>query len=389
MAGRVPPSKGFAMFTDELMDSLRHIGDPPADAAVARYFEESTSSSMDLVRTLASAPAGVDEDEPGIGPFSTAPDPWPSWADPDLVHAGQQVFGEFGPQIGMALFMASLPADYAFAHGVQVLGATTRLTRDPKRRYVETGQMIIDAMTPGGLRPGARGHCSVRHVRIMHAAVRYLLLHPLELAELGGPDLGLWDQTLGVPINQLQLMGTLLSFSVQGIEGLGRIGVHLDGARAEAYIHTWNLIGWQMGVLPDLLPLGWADSRQLWDQRRKDEYGPTDAGRALTHAAIDAMRELFDLRLLPGLPATGIRHFLGDDTADLLGVPPADWTKAVFTVMEHSNAVIDLVLTKVPGTAPLAAALGRRLWRGFEAFRRSGTRPGFQVSDELRQAWGL
>ena len=77
-------------------------------------------------------------------------------ADPDLVRAGQEVFGAYGPQLGMGLFMASLPADYAFAKGVQVLAATTRLTRDPKRRYVETGQMIIDAMTPGGSSPVPR-----------------------------------------------------------------------------------------------------------------------------------------------------------------------------------------------------------------------------------------
>ena len=155
---------------------------------------------------------------------------------------GQQVFGDFGPQLGMGLFMASLPADYAFAKGVQALGRTARLTRDPKRRYVETGQMIIDVMTPGALESGSK-RVSGRSPRSPHA--RRGAPRP---AAPGRDRAGAWspiepwDDALGLPINQLQLLGTLFSFSVEGIKAL-KVGRATQHVQMEAYIHVWNLVG--------------------------------------------------------------------------------------------------------------------------------------------------
>jgi ER-bound oxygenase mpaB/B'/Rubber oxygenase, catalytic domain len=379
------------MFTDSLVERLRLTGDDPADAAVAEFFEATEADHADLFRRLVSASAGVaaDEDLPGIGAFARWEEDWPEWANPDLVRDGQQVFGEFGPQLGMGLFMASLPADYAFSKGVQALARTARLTRNPKRRYVETGQMIIEVMTPGALDPGRAGYRAVRHVRLMHAAVRHVLLHLDEIEPGGEPSVEPWDPGFGLPISQLQLLGTLFSFGVEGVKALRKAGVRLSNYQAEAYIHVWNLVGYQIGILHDLVPLSWEDSSALWEQRRRREYGPTPEGRELTKAAVECMQELFGFTHLPGLPATGIRHYLGNETADLLGVPKADWTRVIFEVMRRTDGLYELALVRIPGTGPIASALGRRVWRGFEMYGRGGERPAFQVTDELKQAWGM
>jgi hypothetical protein len=386
-----PPSKGVRMFTDSFVETLRITGDPPADAAVAEFFEVTEAEHTELFRKLGSTTPSVvaDEDLPGIGAFVKEKEDWPEWAHPELVRDGQSVFGDFGPQLGMGLFMASLPADYAFAKGVQALGRTTRLTRDPKRRYVETGQMIIDVMMPGALDPGQAGYQAVRHVRVMHAAVRHLLLHLDEIEQDGGPPISPWDAKLGLPLSQLQLLGTLFSFSVEGIKALRKSGVRLRPHQAEAYIHVWNLVGHQIGIRDDLLPLSWEDSTTLWDQRRRREYGPTPEGRELTTAAIECMQELFAFTRLPGLPATGIRHYLGNETADLLGVPKSDWTRVIFEIMSRTDRLWEFALIRIPGTGPIAAELGRRVWRGFERYGRGGERPAFQVTDELKRAWGM
>ena len=387
------PSVGIDRFTDSFMEELRATGDQPADAAVATFFEETGLHHDALYRRLASTSAwrAADEDLPGVAEFVTEVAPWPRWADAELIREGQRVFGDFGPQLGMGLFMASLPADYGFAKGVQALARTARLSRDPKRRYVETGQMIVDAMTPGALEPGKRGYRTVRHVRLMHAAVRHVLLRPAEVDDgsIGASRMPPWDDALGVPINQLQLLGTLFSFGVQGIESLARSGVRLSRDRAEAYIHTWNLVGHQIGILDDLLPLSLDDSEALWERGKQKEYGPTDEGKELTAAAIECMQELFGLTHLPGLPATGIRFYLGDETADMLGVPRADWTRLVFEVMRQTDWLYTYALVRLPGTGPLAAALGRRIWQGFERYGRGEDRPGFEVTDELKAAWGM
>ena len=387
----VPPSRGIKLFTDTFVEQLRMTGDAPADAAVAEFFEATEASNAHLFRKLATAPVGeaTDDDLPGIGPFAKQKEDWPEWANPDLVRDGQQVFGTYGPQLGMGLFMASLPADYTFAKGVQVLAATTRLSRDPKRRYVETGQMIIDAMTPGALEPGEAGYRAVRHVRLMHAAVRYVLLHSDEAEHDGASPIEPWNDALGLPINQLQLLGTLFSFSVMGIKALRKSGVRLSKYEAEAYIHVWNLVGYQLGIRADLLPLSWHDSQTLWDLRRRREYGPTPEGKELTKAAIECMQELFAFTRLPGMPATGIRHYLGHETADMLGVPKSDWTRVIFEIMQRTDFLYQYALVRLPGSAPIASILGRRIWRGFELYGRGGDRPAFQVTDELKLSWGL
>jgi hypothetical protein len=387
----IPPSKGAHLFTDSLIEKLRMTGDAPADAAVAEFMEATESHHTELFRRLASTSAGTvaDEDLQGIGAFVREEADWPEWASPELVRDGQRVFGEFGPQLGMGLFMASLPADYAMSKGVQVLARTARLTHNPKRRYVETGQMIIDVMTPGALQPGGTGYRAVRHVRLMHAAVRHVLLHLDEIEDEGVSPIAPWDVGLGLPISQLQLLGTLFSFSVEGIKSLRRSGVPLTAYQTEAYIHVWNLVGYQIGILGDLLPLSWEDSQTLWDEGRRREYGPTPEGRELTRAAIDCMKELFAFTHLPGLPATGIRHYLGNETADILGVPKADWTRVIFELMHRTDRLYEFALVRLPGTGPIASLLGRRVWQGFEMYGRDGQRPAFQVTDELKEAWGM
>ena len=90
----------------------------------------------------------------------------------------------------------------------------------------------------------------------------------------------------------------------------------------------------------------------------------------MTKAAIDCMQELFGFTHLPGLPATGIRHYLGNETADLLGVPKSDWTRVIFELMQRTDWLYDLALVRIPGTGPIASVLGRRVWRGFELYGR-------------------
>src|SRR5262245_15657081 len=81
--------------------------------------------------------------------------------------------GAMGPEIIMTLFCYGLPSCYAAAKGVQVLALTTRLFSNPTRRVIETAQMVVDVMAPGGLAARGRGIRTAQKVRLMHAAVRY------------------------------------------------------------------------------------------------------------------------------------------------------------------------------------------------------------------------
>jgi len=385
------PSVGLGRFSDEFLESLRGEGDEPADRAVRDFFDavDAPGSALyPMVARAAGAPL-ADEEAPGVGPFVRLKEAWPSWTEPTLVARGQDLFGDWGMQLASGLFLASLPMSYACAKGAEPLVRTARMTKSPKRRILETGQMIIEAMSPRSLEPGARGYAVVRHVRVMHAAVRHTLTDPKAIETIGGAAMPAWDESLGVPLNQEDLLGTLLAFSVIGIRSLRQVGVKLSDLDAESYVHTWNLVGHQLGIREDLLPLNHADAAVVADRIFKRQSERSDAGRELTATTIATMQELLKTKLLSGLPASGIRFFLGEDTADLLGVPPGNWTRSLFSAMRHVDAPIDAMLSWLPGKHSLSSAIGRRVVTGLEDVERGHGRPRFEITDELRQAWGI
>jgi hypothetical protein len=385
------PSIGVEKFGDDFLEGLRREGDQHADDAVTAFFaavDRPTSSLYPLLVKTTGAEID-DEQAPGVAAFARALVPWPAWAEPELVKAGQEVFGDWGMQLSSGLFMASLPMTYACANGAEPLVRTARMTSNPKRRFLETGQMIIDAMSPNGLAPGARGYKTVRHIRLMHASVRHTLTHPEVIEVAGGPALAPWDDALGVPLNQEDLLGCLLAFSVLGLRSLDQCGINLKEREVEAYVHAWNLVGYQIGVREDLLPLNHADATIVANRIFARQSAPSVAGKELTATAIEAMQDLIKTKRLAGLPASGMRYYLGNETAELLGVPAADWTRIVFPMMRRFDGVLSAALSWLPGNHSISAALGRRVVVGLEDAERGGGRPKFEITDELREAWGI
>jgi hypothetical protein len=384
------PTIGADRFHDDFLDTLRQEGDPPADAVVAAFIESDVDvHAGGIMSTLIAHSVGTHVTSSGqtsrsLQAFAEERPPLPPWADSHMVARGQDLFAQFVPLLGVGLWMASVPAGYAGAHGAQVLARTARLVSDPKRRFMETGQFILDVMTPGGLEPGGAGSRDIRHVRLIHAATRRLLTDPDDDSALSSFDVA----TFGAPINQEDLLGTLFTFSIIGLQVLDRGGVRVSDDDAEAYVHMWNVIGHLMGVRPDLLPLDRRDSEVVFERIQRRNYATSDAGRELTAAAIEAMQDLLALRILRGVPAAGIREYLGRDLSDLLGVPRAGLTKLLFVPPRWFNQWSYRLEKDSRLARALHERVGRRLFRGFVAYERGG-RPPFQLSEGLQVQLGL
>jgi hypothetical protein len=227
------PTIGADRFDDQFLGGLRRIGDPTADTVVAQYIDsELGAHAGGLMESLIArgprAPAS-NEASQALRQFVEERPPMPDWCNQAMVDRGQELFAEFVPQLGLGLWMASIPAGYAGAHGAEVLTHTARLVSDPKRRFLETGQFIIDVMTPGGLANEATGSRDIRHVRLMHAAARHLLTDPEDVTGAVPFDVAKY----GEPINQEDLLGTLFTFSVIGLQVLHRGGVRVSDDDAE------------------------------------------------------------------------------------------------------------------------------------------------------------
>jgi hypothetical protein len=377
---------GAARFDDTFLNSLRSVGDPPADEVVTAFIDvELDADSVGLMTALITRSVGsaeTDETAVTLCDFASARPPLPPWTEPEMVERGQQLFAELVPHFGLGMWMASIPAGYAGARGAEVLTHTSRLLSDPKRRFIETGQFIIDVMTPGGLEPLADGSRDIRHVRLMHAAVRQLLI--TQVPDDGMPPFDV--ARFGHPINQEDLLGTLFTFSLIGLRVLDRVGVRVSNDDAEAYVHVWNVIGHLLGVRSDLLPLGRADAEVVFERIQRRNYSPSEAGREHTAAAIAVMQDLLSARILRGVPAAGMRELLGHDIADLLGVPRTRATRMFLLPPRWFNQWSYRLEKDSRLARSLGERAGRRLFRGFLEYERGGgTRPTFELTDALKE----
>lgn len=375
-------SVGASMFTPSFLDELRTFGDPAADAVVTRYFDNEVElPATDLMTRMIAVAPGSDEASKALGDFVRERPPLPAWAEQDLIERGQDLFADYLPQFGLALWMASIPAGYAGAKDAVVLERTAQLVSHPKRRFLETGQFVLDVMTKGGLDDAGAGAADIRHVRLMHAAVRHMLQHEDHDHGLTG-----WNPKYGVPLNQEALLATQFTFSVVGLRSLQRFGVSLSDLDKEAYTHLWSVIGHLMGVRDDLLPLDFADSSTVWDRITAKEYGASEGGTLLTRHAIEVMRQLIPGRWLDGLPASGIRFLLGDDTADLLEVPRANWTRLLFVPGRAMGGIMNRFERDAIVGGAIIRVLGRTAFREFlVAERHPEGRPGFEVPEEMQR----
>lgn len=342
----------FAPWTDAMLAATRGMGDPLADAAVAALYEEA-GGGRDGLKKLNDFLFGLTfEDQftharlPGpVHAFAVQSADPPPWARPELVKAGQDFFYRNGLGATVLLVCASLPECYLMQNGIHVLGMTTYLKDRPGLRILETSQMVRDAMLPGGLEPGAKGILSVQKVRLLHAAVRHLIL---TTATGAGHDMGKvwtearWNPEWGHPICQEDMAYTLQTFAYVVLRGLKTMGAAYTPEEAEAFIHCWNVVGHVLGVDRSLLPepepgdggpSRFARAEMLYHAIRTRQAGRTDDGVAITGALVGFVENLIKDKVLPDLPLKFVRDvdlvrlprlimrdLLGKETMQMLGV---------------------------------------------------------------------
>lgn len=383
---------GVRVWTGETLDGLRAVGDPFADAIVAGYFEEQSSRRpRHLIRHLVAADQLPDEHRsPIVDEYLHAEPPLPDWADERLLRRGEELFLQWGLLIGMLYYYASLPSAYAMAQGVQVLHLTARLASDTGRRIHETAQMIVHAMTPGGLAVGAAGYQDARRVRLMHAAVRHLILNDPAVTRTCDPTaIGPhWCDEWGVPLNQEDMLATLLTFTEVVFAGLRRAGVRLSDEDAAGYLHAWSVAGHLLGVRDDLLPLDIEEAPVLWAQIRTRHHAQSPEGEEMTGALLRLLQSHTPGRL-QRLPPAQMRYFLGDEVADILAVAPTTPMAALFGSLRRVTSVIALTEQHNRIVRSLSRQLGRALFRGFLDSSRAGDRASFAIPTHLARRWSV
>jgi hypothetical protein len=392
--GEMPGSGGItvdiAKWNDALLDELRYQGDPVADDVASRYYDAVQGDHARLFRGLLGNESQTADTV--LAEYYAEQTPLPDWVDQELLGKGADFFTQWGLEIGLGLFCFSLPVGYAAVPAARVLDLTARLETDTRRRVYETAQMVLDVTSPGALQPGQHGQATVRRVRLMHAGIRHLVLHDPRVAqvETPPPDSGqAWcAQQWGTPISQEHLVGALLTFGHSMLRVLDRLGVVYDEVDAEAYLHLWSVVGHLLGVRPDLLPIDRATGDRLDELVRDRNVAATAAGRKLTEALLGVIDDCGPDGILGSLPAATMRHLLGDEIADMLGIPPGGWVEHVLSQLNPVMRVLSLV-EEEPGLRTVARWMSRGILTGFVQCERGHDRPAFAIPRHLNERWDL
>lgn len=240
------------------LNALREVMDPVADKAVDSIFE--SKSTTRLVKIL----QGMAENDSKISP--ELPKPMYDFIEDELniefteediqlFNETREIWEEKGTKFILILLFRALPFTYMAEKPANVLRMTKLLVTQPRRRIFETAQFVFDVMAENWWKPDERGILSALKVRIMHAAMRQVVLDN---------DYGdVWNDDWGKPISQEDLIATNQVFSLEFFKGMEILGDPLTPQQKKAWFHTWKTIGRIMGIQENLLCKDWEEALSL------------------------------------------------------------------------------------------------------------------------------
>jgi len=338
MTNSTKDSTPHSPFTEQMLDDFRHGGDELADEVInafATQYDDSIQELADKLQDMIRMPVEenimeiINEFFPddkiiraALKKYFTQATKSPDWVDAKKLKLGCRVFQDHLFTSFMILGCASLPICYVCRPDVKVLSFTRRLIDDAPKRIVETSQMVTDVLSTGGLkieggRLAGQGVQSILKIRLIHASVRHLLVHKHQLLAAhehihvdsknfllayvldseqdqcrwyGDCKPDAWDiKADGIPINKEALAETLLTFSFLILRGLKRIGVHLNASQQDAYLHSWNIAGYILGVDEAFLREfhNFENTEVIYNQILKRRFGRTEDGVLLQQSLLD------------------------------------------------------------------------------------------------------
>ena len=313
-----------ADWSDTFLDAMRQHGDSVADRAVKALFDAADVDAVNrLLGTLLAGTIPADAPAPLFTYLADTAE-LPTWTDFRKIAIAEQLTVDYGFLCAGVLYTSGLPTSYASRGIAAVLATTLRLEQRDLifRRLIETGQFVFNVSDRGGMRVEGVGVRTTQQVRLMHAAIRHLILTPPRAPAPGAPSLGRtllamqWDPALGVPINQQELAWTLLTFSFSVLRALEQFGAVLTVEQKDAYIHLWSVVGHVLGVDGRLLCADFAEARALFERLEPRVTGNTPQGRGLITSLVDFTQPV----LYPSFVRALIRYHVGERLAVLLGV---------------------------------------------------------------------
>jgi hypothetical protein len=366
------------MIDTAAVEALKFRGDPLADGVVAELVATGRVGEVNRVlRHFRANDQPIPDDLPAVvRDFLVATDDPPGWADPDRVARAYDFFVDDGVHVASVLTFGAMVNCYAQPRPARVLTLTHGLNQ-PHRRLSETSQFVMNMMGCDAFGSGGSFVPTIQKTRLIHAAVRHFLTAS-----------GRWDvEAEGVPICQQDMVGSLMIFSVQVIEGMRRIGISVTEQEAADYYYVWRVTGAMLGIPLEAIPESLDDARELSTTLVEASYGPTLEGVTLTRNLLATYERLVPGKLFDGLVAAMVRQVVNPEVADWMEVPRSRaWTGVVRTGTRLVRA-----LERSEDTSALANTIldkaGALLLGGSVRTLTNGQSTTLSIPADLRERW--
>lgn len=334
--------------------------DPLADACVEAFASLGAGRGFELVsRAIADGIDAVPEAPDALRELFASLDRVPAWVDWNVVDRGGELLLRSGPLGAMVLGFRSLVIAYAAPGGNKPLVLSGRLTDNAGRRLAETGRYVHEVARPGSLRRNGEGFAITVKVRLMHAQVRRLVRRS-----------GKWNrEAWGEPVNQHDMLGTALVFSVAMVDGLRQLGFRISDEEVHEYMHLWRYASHLMGVHHELLFASERDGRRLGDIIAALQGPADDDARALVAALFSSglgePRNRAEALFLRGYRrfAQGLsRGMVGDEIADAVALPD-DLTRYALPAIRPIVRMAERVRERSELARRVAIFAGNERWK--------------------------
>lgn len=319
----------YFAYTDEFLTAKRSIGDPVVDLFTEDIFADPGEkqlwrewlSNLNENTQLQLLPALYNGHE-----WIKAADQLPVWANQRMMQNGSAFFARNSETIMTLLGLLSLPYCYTAANGAMVLYLSDRMRSDTRKRLYETAEFVWQVMAPNAFKSDGNGFAAILKVRAMHAAVRYYTLNS-----------GKWNDDWGVPVNQEDMAGTNLSFSLIVIRGLRKLGYTVSRDEQQGFLHLWNVIGFLSGLNRDLIPANGKQAQLMDTAIAKRQFSASLHGATLTKSLTDHITTINTSNVSTNDILGLMRYLLGPNVSDMLSINAPDLPAYKLSIIKTIN----------------------------------------------------
>lgn len=321
------------MITNDELSKHRVLGDNEADEIIRLLVEqEGINFLRQLMPFLSDYHYLNFQNQPKIlQDFLSENASFPAFYDKKKLIRATDFYQENQQNIGLILGLYSLPYCYLGADGAKVLYLSERIRKDTYKRLLETGTFLKAVMTYDNWSE-QRIFAICLKVRLLHAAIRYFTLHSKQ-----------WDMAWGYPINQEDMLGTNLAFSLIVLRGMEKLGYTVDKSYEDAYLNVWNVIGFLLGIKSEIMPNDYIESIKIDKLIAKRQFRQSVESQVLTTSLMQVIRGFAPNKLTADLLQSQSRFLLGEKYSKMLGIAETNIPNTLLKVYNTTSVLMSKI----------------------------------------------